>query len=228
MPDAVANHAFAAQSAASVAFDNAPIAAMHGVEKTFGTAIAVKNLTFAIPQGALVGLIGPSGCGKTTAVRLLLGIYEPSGGECQVFGQPSHRVDRATRARLGYLPQQFVLYPTLTVEENLNFAASLYGLGPFRRRSHKSRVLDLVGLTGLRPYQLTAKLSGGKASSWPWPWKAAAAARNTSCLMSRPPGSIRSCANISGRSSAISRRPGVPRSSRPSMSVRPNIATASS
>ncbi len=133
---------------------------MRGVEKTFGDAVAVKNLTFAIPQGALVGLIGPSGCGKTTAVRLLLGIYEPSGGECQVFGQPSHRVDRATRARLGYLPQQFVLYPTLTVEENLNFAASLYGLGPFRRRSHKSRVLDLVGLTEHR-HKLAAKLSGG-------------------------------------------------------------------
>ena len=137
-----------------------PIAAMRGVEKTFGDVMAVKNLTFAIPQGALVGLIGPSGCGKTTAVRLMLGIYEPSAGDCQIFGHSSHRMDRATRARLGYLPQQFVLYPTLTVEENLNFAASLYGLGPYRRRSHKSRVLELVGLTEHR-HKLAAKLSGG-------------------------------------------------------------------
>jgi len=150
----------AMQSAVGATVAGTPIAAMRGVAKTFGDTTAVKDLTFAIPQGGLVGLIGPSGCGKTTAVRLLLGIYEPSAGDCQIFGQPSHRMDRTTRARLGYLPQQFVLYPTLTVEENLNFAASLYGLGPFRRHGHKARVLELVGLTEHR-HKLAAKLSGG-------------------------------------------------------------------
>jgi ABC-2 type transport system ATP-binding protein len=120
----------------------------------------VRNLTFAIPQGSLIGMIGPSGCGKTTTVRLLLGIYEPSAGECRVFGQISHQIKRATRARIGYLPQQFVLYPTLTVEENLNFEASLYGLGPFRRRANKARVLELVGLADQK-HKLAAQLSGG-------------------------------------------------------------------
>jgi ABC-2 type transport system ATP-binding protein len=136
------------------------IVAVRGVSKEFNGTTAVKNLTFAIPQGGLIGLIGPSGCGKTTTVRLLLGIYEPSAGECRVFGEISHQMTRATRARLGYLPQQFVLYPTLTVEENLNFAASLYGLGPFRRRAHKARALELVGLADHR-HKLASQLSGG-------------------------------------------------------------------
>ncbi|MFN8512863.1 MAG: ABC transporter ATP-binding protein [Chloroflexia bacterium] len=136
------------------------VAAMHGTAKEFNGTAAVKNLSFAVPQGGLVGLIGPSGCGKTTTVRLLLGIYEPSAGECRTLGEPSHRMKRATRARLGYLPQHFVLYPNLTVDENLNFAASLYGLGPFRRRAQKARALELVGLTAHRR-KLAAQLSGG-------------------------------------------------------------------
>lgn len=136
------------------------IVAMERVTRRFGEAVAVRDLTFSVPEGGLVGVIGPSGCGKTTAVRLLLGIYEPSEGECRVFGQPSHRLDRATRARLGYLPQHFVLYPNLTVDENLNFAASLYGLGPFRRRAQKRRVLELVNLVPHRR-KLAADLSGG-------------------------------------------------------------------
>ena len=138
----------------------AAIVEMRGVTKQFGDATAVQNLTFAVPQGGLIGLIGPSGCGKTTTVRLMLGIHEPSAGECRIFGQSSHRIDRTTRARLGYLPQSFVLYPNLTVNENLNFAASLYGLGPFRRRAQKARVLELVGLTAHKR-KLAADLSGG-------------------------------------------------------------------
>lgn len=136
------------------------IVELQSVSRSFGDTVAVRNLTFAVPQGGLVGLIGPSGCGKTTTVRLMLGIHEPSAGQCRTLGEPAHRMSRGTRARLGYLPQHFVLYPNLTVDENLNFAAALYGMGPLRRRSHKSRVLDLVGLTAHRR-KLAADLSGG-------------------------------------------------------------------
>jgi ABC-2 type transport system ATP-binding protein len=155
-----ATAAAAPVAAADPVSDGSAIVAMQGATKEFNGTAAVKNLTFTIPQGGLIGLIGPSGCGKTTTVRLLLGIYQPSAGECRIFGEPSHRMKRATRARLGYLPQHFVLYPNLTVDENLNFAASLYGLGPFRRKAQKARALELVGLTEHKR-KLASQLSGG-------------------------------------------------------------------
>ncbi len=136
------------------------VASLEDVGKKFGDFQAVKGLTLQVPQGALVGMIGPSGCGKTTTVRLLLGVYEPSEGQVRVFGEQPHRFRRDTRERLGYLPQQFVLYPTLTVDENLNFAASTYGLGPFARRRYKREVLELVGLTEHRK-KLAGDISGG-------------------------------------------------------------------
>src|SRR6476620_4470684 len=130
--------------------DDEAIVIMRGVGKRFGEFDAVQDINLTVPAGGLVALIGPSGCGKTTTVRLLLGVYEPTTGSCQVFGQPSHHIRRHTRERIGYLPQQFVLYPTLTVSENLNFAAATYGLGPFRRRRQRNALLELVGLAAHR------------------------------------------------------------------------------
>ena len=137
-----------------------PVVVMRGVTKRFGELAAVQNLHFTVPRGGMVALIGPSGCGKTTTVRLLLGVYQPDEGECHVFGQPSYHIHRPVRERIGYLPQQFVLYPTLTVEENLGFAAATYGLGPFRRRRALRELLELVGLTEHRR-TLARDISGG-------------------------------------------------------------------
>lgn len=137
-----------------------PVVVMRDVSKRFGDFEALKGINLEVPQGGLVGMIGPSGCGKTTTVRLLLGVYAPSSGECSVFGQPSYHIRRPTRERIGYLPQHFVLYPNLTVDENLNFAAATYGIGPFRRRQYKDAVLELVGLTPHRR-KLADNISGG-------------------------------------------------------------------
>ena len=136
------------------------IVSMRGVTKRFGDFTAVSDLVLTVPRGGLVAMIGPSGCGKTTTLRLLLGVYEPTEGECLVFGQPSHHIRRPVRERMGYLPQQFVLYPTLTVEENLGFAAATYGLGPLRRRRNQQAILELVGLAESRK-KLARDISGG-------------------------------------------------------------------
>jgi ABC-2 type transport system ATP-binding protein len=138
----------------------APVVVMRGVGKRFGDFQAVQGLDLTVPEGGLVALIGPSGCGKTTTVRLLLGVYQPSEGACSVFGQPSYHIRRAVRERIGYLPQDFVLYQMLTVQENLGFAAATYGLGPFRRRRQIAAQLDLVGLAEHRK-TLARDLSGG-------------------------------------------------------------------
>src|SRR5439155_22840133 len=116
--------------------------------------------TFEVPTGIIFGLIGPSGCGKTTTVRLLTGVYKPDHGTLQVLGRVPSKFSPRTRERIGYMPQQFVLYPNLTVWENLNFVASLYGIGWRRRRQRIPALLDFVGLGDARR-RLGSQLSGG-------------------------------------------------------------------
>jgi ABC-2 type transport system ATP-binding protein len=127
--------------------------------KEFDGQTAVADLSLNIPAGGIFGFIGPSGCGKTTTVRLMLGIYQPDAGEILVLGVPPARFTSALRTQIGYMPQQFVLYPELTVWENLNFAASIYGL-PLRRRRRLRELLALVELEGHENKQVRY-LSGG-------------------------------------------------------------------
>lgn len=129
-------------------------------ERRFSADTGVFDLTFDVPAGMIFGLIGPSGCGKTTTVRLLTGLYKPDSGKVSVFGIAPTDFSPRMREQLGYMPQQFVLYPNLTVWENLNFVASLYGMGWFSRRKSLSQALDFVELSDARN-RLGRQLSGG-------------------------------------------------------------------
>ncbi len=135
------------------------IAYARGLTKKFGDKAAVEDLTFEVPRGSIFGFIGPSGCGKTTTIRLLTGIYKPTSGEAEVMGKRPSKFHKGDRRRLGYLTQGFVLYPDLTVWENMNFAASLYGVPYFRGRRIKS-LLNFVELYDDRN-KLARDLSGG-------------------------------------------------------------------
>ena len=126
----------------------------------FSEDAGVSDLSFYVPRGVIFGLIGPSGCGKTTTVRLLTGMYKPEKGKITVLGQSPSRFTPSTREKIGYMPQQFVLYPMLSVAENFNFGASLYGLGLFRRRHRQHVLLKFVELYDQR-HRITSKLSGG-------------------------------------------------------------------
>jgi ABC-2 type transport system ATP-binding protein len=127
--------------------------------KLFGGIRAVNGLTFEVPNGSIFGLIGPSGCGKTTTVRLLTGIYRPTFGRATVLGEDPAHFSRETRAKIGYMLQKSVLYPDLTVWENLNFASAIYGVGP-RRGKQLRKLLDFVGL-GEHWRKPVNKTSGG-------------------------------------------------------------------
>jgi ABC-2 type transport system ATP-binding protein len=129
------------------------------VSKKFGNEIAVQDVSFEVPQGAIFGYVGPSGSGKTTTIRLLTGVYEPTSGDVRVLDRQPSRFSQRTRARIGYMPQHFVLYPELSVWENLNFAASIYGMG-YPRRSALNSVLDFVELSEHRN-KLARQISGG-------------------------------------------------------------------
>jgi ABC-2 type transport system ATP-binding protein len=127
--------------------------------KHFGSEIAVENVTFKIPRGKIFGFIGPSGGGKTTTTRLLLGLYQPTMGQAQVLGQSPTNFSRQTREQIGYMPQLFVLYPELTVIENLSFVASIYGL-KLDRHGRMAQLLDFVEL-GPHQRKLARNISGG-------------------------------------------------------------------
>ncbi len=126
----------------------------------FAENAGVFDVSLDVPTGIIFGLIGPSGCGKTTTVRILTGVYKAQSGHAEVLGDNPADFHTRTRERIGYLPQQFVLYPNLTVWENLNFVASLYGMGYFKRRKRLNSLLDFVELSDAR-HRLGSKLSGG-------------------------------------------------------------------
>lgn len=130
------------------------------VEHVFSEGVGVFNLSFEVPTGTIFGMIGPSGCGKTTTVRLLTGLYRPDHGKLSVLDQIPSRFSSRARRQIGYMPQHFVLYPNLTVWENLNFVASLYGMGYLKRQQPLREVLEFVELSAARN-RLGSQLSGG-------------------------------------------------------------------
>ena len=128
--------------------------------KQFGEREVVKGLSFEVQRGTIYGIIGPSGCGKTTTVRMLLGVLRPTSGDLRVLGRQPHKFRRRERERLGYMPQQFVLFPELSVMENMGFSASIYGMSFFGRGKRIRRTLELVELWDARN-RPAGQLSGG-------------------------------------------------------------------
>jgi ABC-2 type transport system ATP-binding protein len=144
----------------AIAAQRPAIIKARGVTHAFSSGAGVFDLSFDIPAGAIFGMIGPSGCGKTTTVRLLTGRYRHERGSLQVLGEEPSAFRSRTRERIGYMPQHFVLYPNLTVWENLNFVASLYGMGYLRRRRQLRDLLELVELSDAAG-RLGSQISGG-------------------------------------------------------------------
>ncbi len=134
------------------------ISAIH-LTKKFGDETAVQDVSFDVPRSSIFGFIGPSGSGKTTTVRLLTGVYTPTDGQVIVLDRNPAKFSQHERSLLGYMPQLFVLYPNLTVWENLNFAASLYGMSLFRGKRLKG-ALKFVELFEHRS-KLARNISGG-------------------------------------------------------------------
>ena len=137
-----------------------PVIEMKGVMKRFGDAEAVKDVTFTVNSGEIFGFIGPSGSGKTTTIRLMNGNLRPTAGTVTVFGQRADHMSGHARESIGYLPQLFILYPNLSVRENIDFSASLYGMSWFGRRKRRRAILDFVELWDHRS-KLARDISGG-------------------------------------------------------------------
>jgi ABC-2 type transport system ATP-binding protein len=133
---------------------------MRNVSKKFGEVVGVADISLSVPAGAILGVIGPSGSGKTTTIRVLTGALKPDRGAARVLGEDPTTFRRRTRERIGYMPQQFVLYPELTTRENVDFMASLFGMLFGRRHRRVEEVLRLVELWDARDRR-ASDLSGG-------------------------------------------------------------------
>jgi ABC-2 type transport system ATP-binding protein len=130
------------------------------LSKSFGDVKAVEKLTLSVAEGEIFGLVGPDGAGKSTTMRLLTAILDPSSGDAWVAGRHIVREAEAIKEEIGYMSQRFGLYTDLTVAENIEFYADIYGV-PRQGRSEKiERLLTFSNLTPFKR-RLAGNLSGG-------------------------------------------------------------------
>jgi ABC-2 type transport system ATP-binding protein len=128
--------------------------------KTFDGLHAVDGISFSIAEGEIFGLVGPDGAGKTTTMRLLAAIMEPTSGDAWVTDKHIVRDAEAIKTDIGYMSQRFGLYPDLTVMENIDFYADIYGVP---RRGRAQKIDRLLAFSNLTPFKqrLAGNLSGG-------------------------------------------------------------------
>jgi ABC-2 type transport system ATP-binding protein len=133
---------------------------IEALTKSFDGVKAVDGLTLNVAEGEIFGLVGPDGAGKTTTMRLLTAIMEPTSGEAWVAGHHIVKEAEAVKEDIGYVSQRFGLYPDLTVMENIDFYADIYGVP---RRGRAERIDRLLAFSNLTPFQkrLAGNLSGG-------------------------------------------------------------------
>lgn len=141
--------------------------------KKFGNKTVVNNIDLQVPKGKIYGFLGPNGSGKTTTIRMLCGLLTPDGGEGTCLGFDILKQSKIIRKKVGYMTQKFSFWEDLTIRENLEFTAQIYGLDNIKERTNQT--LEKLGLTN-RAEQLAGTLSGG------WKQRLALAA----CILHEP------------------------------------------
>lgn len=144
-----------------------------GLVKRFGDLVAVNDLALQVRRGEIYGFLGPNGSGKTTTIRMLCGLLTPDSGRGTCLGYDIIRETRQIKRQVGYMTQRFSLYEDLTIRENLDFTARIYGMA--NRNEAVERALERLGLAD-RQKQLAGTLSGG------WKQRLALAA----CMLHEP------------------------------------------
>ena len=131
---------------------------VEGLSKSFGPKRVVDDVSIQLERGRICGFLGPNGSGKTTTLRMLCGLLTPDAGRGTCLGFDLRSEADSIKLRTGYMTQRFSLYEDLTIAENLQFTAQVYGLD--RRRARVEAALENLGLLGRRD-QLAGTLSGG-------------------------------------------------------------------
>ncbi|MFL9828334.1 ABC transporter ATP-binding protein [Rhodoplanes sp. SY1] len=131
---------------------------VEGLTKSFGSTVVVRNLTMQVRRGLIYGFLGPNGSGKTTTIRMLCGLLTPDSGRGTCLGYDIRKAAAEIKRHVGYMTQRFSLYQDLSVRENLEFVARVYGLSDPRGAARDA--IARLGLEG-RAEQLAGALSGG-------------------------------------------------------------------
>jgi ABC-2 type transport system ATP-binding protein len=146
---------------------------VHGLTKRFGKKVAVDHVDIAVPEGQVWGFLGPNGSGKTTTIRMLCGLLKPDEGSGRCLGYDVLKEAESIKREVGYMTQRFSFWEDLSIRENLEFVARLYGIS--ERKEKVRSTLERLGLTA-RQDQLAGELSGG------WKQRLALAA----CMLHQP------------------------------------------
>jgi len=149
------------------------VIAVSGLNKQFGSKHVVKDLSLQVKKGEIFGFLGPNGSGKTTSIRMLCGLLTPDSGQGTCLGFDVLKQSAAIKRQVGYMTQKFSLWDDLTIAENLDFVARMFGMS--NRRQAVTQALQELNLLG-RKNQLAGTLSGG------WKQRLALA----SCLLHHP------------------------------------------
>ena len=144
-----------------------------GLNKSYGDKRVVRDFSLKVQRGEIFGFLGPNGSGKTTSIRLICGLLKPDSGSGSVMGFDVIRQSASIKREVGYMTQRFSLWEDLTIRENLDFVARMYGMPD--RATHVAEALEKLGLAS-RQNQLAGSLSGG------WKQRLSLAA----CMLHRP------------------------------------------
>ena len=139
---------------------NSPKLSAQGLTKSFGELHAVRGVSFDIPKGEVFGLLGPNGAGKTTTISMLTGLIAATGGKVLIDGETLTPRNNQLKSKIGFVPQELALYPTLSAYDNLLFFGRIYGLKGKQLRNRVHEVLEMVALTD-RAKDPIEKYSGG-------------------------------------------------------------------
>lgn len=129
-----------------------------GLSKNYGKIRALDNATFSVPEGSMFGLIGPDGAGKSTLYKILTTLLSPDSGKATVAGLDVAKDYKKIRAEIGYMPERFSLYPDLSVNENLHFFASLFGVSV---KDNYDLIAPFFDQLAKFPNRMAGALSGG-------------------------------------------------------------------
>lgn len=127
-----------------------PIITAKNLVKKFGSFTANDNLTFDVYRGEIFGFLGANGAGKTTALRILCGLSSPTSGKVKVAGFDIYRETEKIKKNIGYMSQKFSLYEDLTVAENIQLYAGIYGISPKKRKAKMAVLLEKLELENAR------------------------------------------------------------------------------